>query len=110
MNLPHTTNIIKIKEHLDTKIPMTNPYSHQVMNFPTLASYKEARKHYGTIGSMYWFASKTSMDETTADASIDRIASDLGSRRLEKMKSKHLYDLMDGLCLAYEEHFVPTAN
>jgi len=73
------------------------------MNIPTLASYKAARKKYGTIGSMYWMASKTAMDEATADTSIDRIASDLGCRRLEQMKSKHLYDLMDGLLLAYQE-------
>jgi hypothetical protein len=73
------------------------------MKLPSLHTYKKARKRYGTIGSLYWLASKTSMDEATADTSIDRIASDLGCRRLEQMKSKHLYDLMDGLILAYQE-------
>jgi hypothetical protein len=73
------------------------------MKLPSLHTYKEARKRYGSIGSMYWLASKTSMNEETADTSIDRIASDLGCRRLETMKSKHLYEVMEGLIIAYEE-------
>lgn len=73
-------------------------------NIPSLASYKLARKNYGSIGSMYWLFSQTGLDEQDADRAIDGLSTDIGSRCIEKIKAKHLYDFCEGVCLYHFEH------
>ena len=79
------------------------------MNIISLDSFKAARKYYGSIGSMYFMISRAEVCEQHADHLVDGISSDLGTRVIEKMKSKDLYDIVDGFLLAYQEHHSVTA-
>jgi hypothetical protein len=76
------------------------------MKIPTLASFKKARKALGTIGSSYWFLTQCDVCEDCIEHYIDGIATDLGVRQLEKMKSNDLYQMHDGFLLAYQEHHI----
>ena len=80
------------------------------MKLPSLHTFKQARKNYGTIGSIYWFLSCAEIREDCVDHAVDGFSTELGVRVLEQAKSKELYQLLDGYALAYQEHFVPTAN
>jgi hypothetical protein len=74
------------------------------MNIPSLATYKKARKAYGSVGSMYWLFSETGIHEDDADHAIDGLTTDIGCRCIEKTKSKNLYDFCEGVILYHLEH------
>ena len=79
------------------------------MDIISLNSFKAARKHYGSIGALYFMLSKAEVCEQCADHLVDGVSSDLGSRAIEKMKTKDLYDIVDGFLLVYQEHHAVTA-
>ena len=79
------------------------------MNIISLDSFKAARKYYGSIGAMYFMLSRAKVCDQYADHLVDGVSSDIGTRAIEKMKAKDLYDIVDGSLLAYQEHHSVTA-
>ena len=79
------------------------------MDIISLNSFKTARKYYGSIGAIYFMLSRAEVCEQYADHLVDGVSSDIGTRAIEKMKAKDLYDIVDGSLLAYQEHHPATA-
>jgi hypothetical protein len=68
-----------------------------------LSTFKQVRKNQGSIYSMYVMLDKAGLCEQQTDRAVDAIVSDLGIRFVEKMKSKDLYDTLDGFLLGCQE-------
>ena len=78
------------------------------MSIPTLASFKTARKAFGSISAVLWMLGAAGVSEEAAEHSIDGLAADIGVRNIEKAKTKDLYDFCDGVILYWQEHHVPN--
>jgi hypothetical protein len=49
---------------------------------------------------------RAGIPEESIDHFIDSVAVDLGRRQVEKLKTKHLYQILDGYLLACQEYLL----
>ena len=71
-----------------------------------LKRFKESRKFGGTIYALLVLLSHSGVQEHRADQFVDAVSADLGVRQLEKMKTKDLYEMVDGFVAHEEEHLL----
>ena len=71
-----------------------------------LKQFKASRKAGGTIYALYVLMSHSGVQEHRADQFVDAVSADLGIRQMERMKSKDLFDMVDGFVAHEEEHLL----
>jgi hypothetical protein len=76
------------------------------MNIISLDTFKQLRKDEGSWSAAYTMLIKAGIPEQSIEHFIDSVAVDLGRRQVEKLKSKHLYQILDGYLLACQEYML----
>ena len=78
------------------------------MNIQSKTTFKRNRKTFGSVLALVHALIHSGVEAEQGDHFIDSILADLGYRKLEKMKTKNLYDIYDGYCLYIQEHHCPS--
>jgi hypothetical protein len=76
------------------------------MNTLSLKQFKQLRKAEGTWFAVFSTLARAGVDEDRAEHFVDGLSCDLGRRKVEKMKSKHIHELLDGFITFCEEHML----
>ena len=77
----------------------------------SLATFKQTRKEVGSVMALVKGLMYSNIPDENGDRFIDAVLCDLGMRKLEKMKTKNLYDILDGYLIYHSEHCCsPVSN
>ena len=73
------------------------------MEILTLKTFKEVRKETGTWNAVLTMLCHAGLQDELIEHLMDGFAVELGPRNAEKIKTKDLYDFLDGALLAVQE-------